>query len=270
MDRDLSAQCLTRAAELTLLYASAEPPFSLDELTSKYDVSEIRYRPLDKDARLLEGADGYVIEVNSIFPRVRQRLSLAHEIGHLIMGECSGQAPSSFCDPAAEKLCNNIAGILLVPDSALVAYLNRSPVFEGWEKSLSAVSVLNAAGKFAVSVELMAKRIFRDLRVAPERIAVIWRYTENTRSSSSSKQLRIAAAWHSTSKAVYVPVNKTASDNSLVFRAYATGRRSQGREIIDIGAMKREFFVDAAAFPSFSIGGHVPSNRAVLSLLTPA
>jgi len=272
MDCDFSARCIAKARELTLLYESSAPPYQLTELLNKYGVFEVRKRPLNGDARLLAQGDGFVIELNSIFPRVRQRLSLAHEIGHLIVNECSGEDLyfAGHSDPGSETLCNHVAGELLVPRDALVRYLNSNPVFEGWENPLSAETVLLAAGAFEVSVEVMAKRMFRDLRLAPDRIAVIWRFAENRKNASSGKQLRIAAAWHSISTTFFVPLNKTVSSDSLVFRTYETGIRVRGREVIDLGSAKREFLVDAAAFPSFSFGGHVPPTRAVLSLLTPA
>jgi Zn-dependent peptidase ImmA (M78 family) len=235
-------------------------------------VSEVRERPLNEDARLLAKGDGFVIEINSIFPRVRRRLSLAHEIGHLILNECSGNEPhySGHSDPDSENLCNHLAGELLVPGWSLAKHLRSNPVFDGWEKMLSAGTVLEAAAVFDVSVEVMTKRIFRDLRLAPDRIAVIWRYAENKKSVGSAKQLRITAAWHCIGGAFFVPLNKTVPTDSLVFRTYETGSRGKGREIMDLGPSRRAFLVDAAAFPSFSMGGHVPPTRAVLSLLTPA
>lgn len=272
MDSDLSARCTAKAKELARLYEAEEPPFRLAELLGKYGVSEVRRRPLNGDARLLAEGDGFVIEINSIFPRVRQRLSLAHEIGHLILNECSGRDLHypGHSDSGFENLCNHVAGELLVPDRALIRYLDSNPVFEGWDNTLSAETVLHAAAAFEVSVEVMAKRMFRDLRLAPDRIAVIWRYAENKRNASSGRQLRIAAAWYSSGNPFFIPLNKTVPSSSLVFRTYETGSRGRGREVMDLGSAKREFLVDAAAFPSFSFGSHAPTTRAVLSLLTPA
>jgi Zn-dependent peptidase ImmA (M78 family) len=271
MDSDFSARCIARARELSRTYEGIAPPYDLSELLDRYGVYEVIRRPLNVDARLLAKGGGFVIELNSIFPRVRQRLSLAHEIGHLILNECSGQDPcyTGHGDPQSEDLCNHVAGELLVPDWALVNHLNSAPVFEGWEKTLTAATVLGTAAAFEVSVEVMAKRIFRDLCLARDRIAVIWRYAHNRKSSSSVRQLRIAAAWHSIGGTFFVPLNKTVPTNSLVFHTYETGSRTSGREVMDFGHTKREFLVDAAAFPSFSLGGHVPPTRAVLSLLTP-
>jgi Zn-dependent peptidase ImmA (M78 family) len=271
MDSAFSTRCVAKARELTHAYEGSIPPYKLTEMLARYGVSEVRERPLNGDARLLIDTNGFVIELNSLFPRVRQRLSLAHEIGHLVLNECAGRelSYSGHSDADSESLCNHIAGELLVPDWALTSYLNSNPVFEGWENALSAETVLKSAAAFEVSVEVMAKRMFRDLRLAPDRIAVIWRYAENKKRDSSAKQLRITAAWHSIG-AFFVPLNKTVSSGSLVFRTYETGNRLSGREVIDLGSAKREFLVDAAAFPSFSLGSRMPPTRAVLSLLTPA
>ena len=272
MDSDLSRRCITKARELTRLYQQAGPPYNLSELRAQYKILEVRERPLNGDARLFAEKDGFVIEVNSMFPRVRRRLSLAHEVGHLILNECSGEdlSYSGHSDAEFENLCNQIAGELLVPDWALRIHLDSNPVFDHWDNMLTADTVLRAAATFEVSVEVMARRMFRDLCLAPNRIAVVWRYTENRKNSRTTKQLRITAAWQSTENAFFVPLNKTVSAQSVVFRTYETGKHGSGREIIDFGSAKREFLVDAAAFPSFSLGGNIPPTRAVLSLLTPA
>jgi hypothetical protein len=62
---------------------------------------------------------------------------------------------------------------LLVPSWALAEHLNRTPKFDGWDNVLTAGGVLNAAAIFDVSVEVMAKRIFFDLHLAPHRVAII-------------------------------------------------------------------------------------------------
>lgn len=268
----ISEKCVGRAKELTRLYEQKRPPFSLKDLFSKYNVLEVRERLLTGDGRLLASSGGFVIEINSLFPRVRRRLTLAHEIGHLILNESASKELvfSGHSDSKSERLCNHIAGELLVPDWALESHFASTPRFEGWDTGVSAREVLDAAATFDVSVEVMTKRIFYDLRLAPNRIAIIWRHTENKKHVPSDRQLRISAAWHSMGDALFVPLNKTAPPGSLVFRAYETGDRMHGGEVIDLGSTKRKFLVDVAAFQSFSLSGHALPARAVLSLLTPA
>jgi Zn-dependent peptidase ImmA (M78 family) len=224
---DLSTKCIAKAKELTRGYRRTEPPFDLTELRANYRVLEVRERPLNGDARLYAEKNGFVIEVNSIFPRVRRRLSLAHEFGHLILNESSGKDLNyaGHSNAECENLCNQIASELLVPDWALTRHLNSNPVFENWENVLTADTVLLAAAAFEVSVEVMAKRMFRDLRLAPNRIAVVWRYAENRKTSNGSKQLRITAAWQSIDSSFFVPLNKT---YPLAHLSFALTRQADG------------------------------------------
>src|SRR5579862_9528944 len=132
---ELANKCIVRAKALTRMYRRPDPPFDLAELCSAYRVLEIRERPLTGDARLYAEKDGFVIELNSIFPRVRRRLSLAHEIGHLIINECSGRdlRYDGHSDAECENLCTQIGCELLVPDWAMKRHLDSNPVFEDWE-----------------------------------------------------------------------------------------------------------------------------------------
>jgi Zn-dependent peptidase ImmA (M78 family) len=268
----VSQRCLALAKELTRSYRHKGPPFSLSDLLPRYGIIEVRERLLPGDGRLLSSPKGFIIEINSLFPRVRRRLTLAHEIGHLILNECTnvGLDFDGHSDSRSESLCNHVAGELLVPDWALEIHFSSAPRFEGWETEVNAKEVLEAAATFEVSVEVMTKRIFHDLKLAPNRIAIIWRYIENRKRDSSGKQLRISAAWHSMGKDLFVPLNKTAPKDSLVSRSFETGDRLHGGEVLDLGSTKRRFVIDAAAFQSFPISGSTQPTRAVLALLTPA
>ena len=61
MDSGFPAKCIAKAKELTRCYESTEPPYRLTELLAKYDVSEVRERPIIGDARLRIGRDGFVV-----------------------------------------------------------------------------------------------------------------------------------------------------------------------------------------------------------------
>lgn len=271
MDPIFATKCIARARELTLSYDSRVPPYRLTETLRKFGVEEVRERLLDVEARLISSAGSLIIELNSLSPRVRRRLSLAHEIGHLILNECADRAPScsDHSDVLSERLCNNIAGELLVPQWALVEYLNAAPFFDGWVKGITSAVVLHAAAAFDVSVDVMTKRVFHDLKLAPDKIAVIWRHSLHKQQASSKRDLRVSSAWHSLGDSLFVPLNKTAVPGSLICRAFDTGHRCHGRECVDLGSVRRDFMVDAIAFGSFATGARSKPSRAVLSLLTP-
>jgi Zn-dependent peptidase ImmA (M78 family) len=75
---------------------------------------------------LVEG--GPVITYNSYEPRVRQRFTVAHEIGHLALGHLTGNKTlwrdtaanfSSFSDAWPERQANAFAADLLMPSNVL-------------------------------------------------------------------------------------------------------------------------------------------------------
>src|ERR1017187_371149 len=104
----------TKAAHrLTELYGCRKPPFPIDPLLEHYAVRSVRERVFEHDARLFLDGGHLAIEVNSAFPRVRRRLSIAHEIAHIILRECGGEESTDHDSPLKESLCNQLAGLLL-------------------------------------------------------------------------------------------------------------------------------------------------------------
>jgi Zn-dependent peptidase ImmA (M78 family) len=103
-----------------------------------------------------------IIEVNSLFPLVRRRLSIAHEIGHLIVDRCSSE-PNAYWgheDPAIEALCNRLAGQLLAPDWALEEYFESEYGLADWRKKVRCSTIIGTACRFGISVDAVASRIF--------------------------------------------------------------------------------------------------------------
>ncbi|MBI4178699.1 ImmA/IrrE family metallo-endopeptidase [bacterium] len=87
---------------------------------------EVQRQPLRVDAVLKETASGYVATINSESPLVRQRFSLAHEIGHVELFGATGLAQAlrhisgeviSRTNEAreVEHLCDAFAAELLMP-----------------------------------------------------------------------------------------------------------------------------------------------------------
>ena len=118
MDRLLESRCIDYVGELTRLYRGATPSFSLTALVEHFGVAEVRERPLDRDARLVRRSGQLIIEVNSLYAQARQRLSIAHELGHLIVDHCSPKPNEHWGkdDPAIESLCDRLASAILSED----------------------------------------------------------------------------------------------------------------------------------------------------------
>jgi Zn-dependent peptidase ImmA (M78 family) len=268
--RSLWESCLQITGSLRSTYESEVPPFSLRGILEHFEVDEVRERLLDRDARLLVDGGRIVIEVNLLFPKVRRRLSIAHEIAHMIVNECAGRARLSIShgDPEEEALCNRLAGELLAPAWALRGYLERSPELLAQEDSIRCSTVFRAAAAFGVSVDVICRRIFQDLRLAPPKIAIIWRERENAQKRPSERSLRICSVWRAPVTVGFVPLNKTAPKDSVISKAFQNGGFLYKEEQIAMGGLAGKFAVEAAAFKCFTSPASRTPATAVLSLLS--
>ena len=102
-------------AERTLArFGIVEPPVPVDRLASKLGLLvRIVDLPRGVDARLRVRGDERIIELATGQARVRQRFSLAHELGHHLLGHRHGESD------VAERQANIFAGALLVPPAWL-------------------------------------------------------------------------------------------------------------------------------------------------------
>ena len=158
-----------RKAEQLLREAGVlEPPVPVEQLAERMGAL-VRYAPFDgqMSGLLYRSEDGNraVIGVNSRHPTVRQRFSIAHELGHLVLHEPAFQIDphaflsfrnsesSSATDPH-EIEANQFAAALLMPEAlvrACVAQLGKNPDVEE--------SITRLAQRFDVSTQAMTIRL---------------------------------------------------------------------------------------------------------------
>ncbi len=93
--------------------------------------------PRGLDARLVKSDDGSRIDVATGQARVRQRFSVAHELGHHCLGHTHDDGA------VAEKQANIFAGALLVPHAWLAADVK------------SGLSPTELAGRYDVSSDVL-------------------------------------------------------------------------------------------------------------------
>src|SRR5689334_11365021 len=106
--RTLANSCLDACQSLAWAYDGQTPPFSLAKILQHFGIRFVRTRRLDRDARIILENKVAIIELNSLFPSVRHRLGIAHEIGHLIVNESLGRRRFEPCvgDEETESLCD--------------------------------------------------------------------------------------------------------------------------------------------------------------------
>lgn len=196
----------------------------------------------------------------------RRRLSIAHEIGHLIVNKCSLQEAGFECDPDIEAFCTHLAANLLAPDWAVKAYFGRQREIADWRNKVGCLAILGAATEFGMSVDAISSRVFCDLDLVPEVLAIVWRYTENTSKPGSEKAFRVASAWNGRHN-MFVPRNKTAPRDSVIAKAFQGKGVVSGIEDLSLGTVRGKFRIEALGFGALSSELH-NSCTAALSLIS--
>jgi Zn-dependent peptidase ImmA (M78 family) len=269
LDENLKGRCLELAREISRAYSAAPPPFDLNELFARYNVTNVRETILDRDAHLLLQPEGFSIEVNSTVSAARRRMSIAHELAHLVINEAAhSNSFDEHAGPVIEKFCNQIAGELLCPEVPIRRYFAKETQLGDWKRPIRCQTVIDAARDFAVSVDVMTRRVFFDLRLVPSSVALIWRFVDNTKTGERGAALRVTSAWHSMTEKAFIPLNKTAPSDSIILKAFQREGSFCRMEDVSLGTLKGRFEVEASGFMSFSFRSAAPPSRAVLSLLS--
>lgn len=155
-----------KARELLREAGVAEAPIPIEQLAKRAG-GEIRYEPFrgELSGMRLAQARGSVIGVNALHARVRQRFTIAHEIGHLLLHpddrfHLDKSLPIQFRDERsstgedeAEVEANQFAAELLMPEDmvrkAVVPWIGRS----------AEDAIEHLAQTFEVSVQAMTIRL---------------------------------------------------------------------------------------------------------------
>jgi hypothetical protein len=119
-------------------------------------VTRIIEEPMPFDGGLYELPNGErIIKLNAESPPARKRFTLAHEIGHLLLGRPGLRSPCGH-DQALETKCNQIASELLMPSDEAVPFVkNLGKPSPGKLRAI--------ASQFGVSLEVAARRVHDDL-----------------------------------------------------------------------------------------------------------
>lgn len=129
-------------------------PNAPEELVRQLGIN-VRYSKLNCDGWCLQLNNHSIIRINSEVASVRQRFTLAHELGHLILGFPSvvGESVSAFPVSASEeeKLVNLVASQILLPEKILIEAISEIPI--------TATLIKKLAKKAKVSELVVARRL---------------------------------------------------------------------------------------------------------------
>lgn len=132
---------------------SGEP---LEAMAVRLGVSRIVEESLSFEGGIFQlPGDQLVIKLNADSPATRKRFTLAHEIGHLLLGK-PGLRSSCGRDQTLERKCDAIASELLMPADEAIPFIGS--LGKPSPEKLRAI-----ASRFDVSLQAAAFRVHRDL-----------------------------------------------------------------------------------------------------------
>jgi len=148
---------LERARQLVKSAGITKPPVDIEKLAHFLGVQRIVQVDFARtDACLLPGRNGHTILVKETSSQRRRRFSIAHELGHILLGASSIKLRGHILDKSNDKLnkeeqlCNQIAAELLMPEP-----LFRQEII-GKEPCIATIEEL--ASKFQTAIEPTAIR----------------------------------------------------------------------------------------------------------------
>ena len=215
----------------------------LEALARRWGVTSIEEREIESEAMLLPTKNGYSIvlkKVSSPGQAVRQRFSMAHELGHLLLQKAEprgdARAPMKhrghgYSDDE-ERLCDQIAAEILMPRMAFYE--------DGWMEGWSLRSLRILAVKYDTSVPATAMRMI-DL-MPDEALMGVWKVSGN---DGESARLQWA---HAGKTAYRVPSGSVSSKRlALVTKGWNSGRVESGAAPVQDSRFEKIRLLDVPA-----------------------
>jgi hypothetical protein len=132
---------------------------SLEFLAQKLGVESIMEERLPFEGGVfLQPSGKLLIKLNASSSFARKRFTLAHEVGHLLLGDMSGRRMACQSDPALERACDSIAAELLMPSHDAVPFVRGLG-------SPSPDKLREVASTYGVSLHVAAIRVHYDFRL---------------------------------------------------------------------------------------------------------
>lgn len=163
------------ARVLALAHVEPTPPIDLHAIARELGVATISERPMVEDGRLEQRANRTVIYLRHGSRGTRQRFTLAHEIGHLILANPNQELVARRMWPGAgreERFCDEFAAALLLPRAWVLGTFGDKPVTLSTARAVA--DACNASLSAAV-VRLRAVLNWRSSLLQWRRIDERWR-----------------------------------------------------------------------------------------------
>jgi len=123
------------------------PPTDLEELCSRLGVWKCGSADIPVNGELHKSSKGFEIRYSNLLTAVRQRFTIAHELGHVILESTGARCPRS--GEEVERICDQFAASLLMPKPQFIDCIESDAVPN---------SIVTASNRFAVSATSAAIR----------------------------------------------------------------------------------------------------------------
>lgn len=163
-ERTLEGAAEALAEQLIARCRLSDGPIDLDRVCGELGVVKVEYRSLPCDGVLLPLTSGYKVMIANWAPKTRQRFSLAHELGHVmvhsLLPETTRAATRSVFTPPGhaeeERFCDLFASRLLMPRRVVDAAMSRG---------LGLVAIRDLALGAGASLSAAARRLSEALKI---------------------------------------------------------------------------------------------------------
>ena len=224
--------------------ASKAPPVDVHALAARRGVVTISESSLDCDGVIsITGSGAYSIEVNRDHSKVRQRFTIAHDIGHTFFFDLDRREDKRYSvrdngldgttrSDAEERLCNVAAAELLMPRHQFADLARRT--------GPTGNSLRNLAKVFNVSLQAAARRAAQILSLNVT--VALWEYDASS-STYATRWIFRGASGNRPGKRE-LKIKRTDPGFDILH-----GKdRFRGRMWVSLGAQLDDYFVDAVAF----------------------
>lgn len=163
----IKEKCLQITDELIIQTHQNKVPISLDKIAEIRKIHDIQYLDtatnhsnFDFQGEIVPDDKGFTVRLNSNHSDVRNRATLAHEIGHTLFYDTSKSPPRKIYtsdDSKEEWICWDFASFLLIPEWSILEIK--------YEEKPDLKLICKTANALEVSVELFLRRIRWDFNL---------------------------------------------------------------------------------------------------------
>ena len=196
----------------------------------------VEFTQILSDGALVRTKENCIIKVNESIPPYRQRFTIAHELGHVLLDrlyqkftnihECStGIFPLKNKE---ERFCDSFASYLLIPDTAIIE-------FSEWNR-ISIQELVRKAHQLKVSLSSL---VWRVLEQTPYESGFLWFRMMPKPTDSNDIKLRLHWGVFPKSERIYLPQYDSVPKTSPIHQAIGSSEERLYKDVkLDFGSLR--------------------------------